>query len=446
MSLDLFTRRIFRGIAIVSLLLAVISAWELQAAGLSAVGSKTVWAMGLGAVFAGLLGWVFSPAAGRKFLLPLFALACMEVMLQVLAWSGVLPAVNTKEAVPWGRVYWTAEGRGNSIRNRHAWHFPSFDLSTTNRVAVIGDSFVEAVEVARDRNLGAVLRKRMTEAGERRTAMSFAIHGSSPAYYLELLKYARRWFQVNEAVIVVYLGNDLTDCSPKLQFHDPAQYLCYALDANGRPALGPRDELLRDRIAGELDARHASPLRSLPRILASHCMIVQLPLSVVRTRTLRRRVSQDPARHPGVEVQMAGLGLRTAPFAVSSSPEAREGAAIMHGLLGLSRDYARTNGIRLHIVSVPFFPSDFYNQGGTDWSARLGENDFLGPDRELAAWCAREGVPFLSLADAMRAHRMTPAEIRALYLSNGCGHFSDAGHRFAAESMHGAFFANRALP
>ena len=62
----------------------------------------------------------------------------MEALLQVSAWLGILPAVKTKERLPWGRVYWTVEGLGNSIRNRQGWYFPEIDLSRTNRTAVIG--------------------------------------------------------------------------------------------------------------------------------------------------------------------------------------------------------------------------------------------------------------------------------------------------------------------
>src|SRR5206468_945254 len=101
--------------------------------------------------------------------------------LQVLGWLGWLPAVNTKERLPWGRVYWKGEGLGNSIRNRYGWYFPEFELEKTNRVAVIGDSFVENVEVHRTHGMTAVLREKLRAADSQATAMAFGDHGVGPA-------------------------------------------------------------------------------------------------------------------------------------------------------------------------------------------------------------------------------------------------------------------------
>src|SRR5437867_3952530 len=75
----------------------------------------------------------------------LLMLGLVEVLLEGAGWLGLVPGVNTNQKVPFGRVYWTAEGRGNSIRNRFGWHYPEFDVQASRRVAVIGDSFVEAI-------------------------------------------------------------------------------------------------------------------------------------------------------------------------------------------------------------------------------------------------------------------------------------------------------------
>src|SRR5580692_5365744 len=105
--------------------------------------SKLVWALAAGAVFLLIAAWRF-PLRWNFLILLLFLCALfVEAVLQALCWSGVLPGITAKNKAPYGRVYWTAEGRGNSIRNRYGWFYPKFDEAAPHRIAYIGDSQVE---------------------------------------------------------------------------------------------------------------------------------------------------------------------------------------------------------------------------------------------------------------------------------------------------------------
>ena len=435
-----FLRAIFWVLATLLGVFGVLIAWELHTAGLPVLRARTFWAALAGGAFFAVAAARFSARAKFKVFLPLLAFGLVEALLQALGWLGLLPAVNTKERLPWGRVYWTAEGQGNSVRNRYGWYCPEFDPEPTNRIAVIGDSFVEAVEVHRTRGMSAVLQGRLRAAGPSCSVLALGDHGRGPAQYLEILKYAQHHFAIREAILVVYLGNDITDCAPRLQVHDPAEHIYYTLATNGMAVLEPAGERTRANYERRLESLHRPAWLFLPRLAVSHCLCVQLPMSVQRTLALRKRIRQEAERSPGPETQLAKLGLKAGPFAVNPPPEAREGVQIMNSLLEQSAALARTHDIQLRIVVVPFFPPEFYAQPGPEWTARLGEYDFLGPERELAAWAARRQIPFLGLGERMRVQRLTPGDIRALYLSQGSGHFSEAGHRFAAKAMQDAFY------
>ena len=93
-------------------------------------------------------------------------------------------------------------------------------------------------------------------------------------------------------------------------------------------------------------------------------------------------------------------------------------------------------------MTVPFFPPDFYRQKGAGWSARLGDYDFLGPERALKEWALGRKILFLPLGERMQSSMLTTEQIRELYLSKGCGHFSEKGHAFAAEAMKAMLFAS----
>lgn len=435
-----FLRALFWSLAALLGLFAALLAWDLHTAQLPVTHAKTFWLALSGAAFFAVVAEKFSARARLKTFLPLLAFLIVEALLQTLAWLGLLPAVNTKEHLPWGRVYWTGEGLSNSIRNRYGWYYPEFDLEAANRVAVIGDSIVEAVEVHRTRGMSAVLQEKLHASDPSWSVLALGNYGSGPAHYFEILKYAQRHFAIREAILVIFFGNDITDSAPAMKVYDPKHFIYYTLDTNGVAMLKPDDELTRAAFARQLEATHRPFWLFLPRLAVSHCLCVQLPYSVQRTMALRKQSRQRAALRFTPETTLEQLGLKGGPFLANPPPEAREGVQIMNSILEQSSDFARAHDIRLRIMSVPFFPPEFYAQPGPEWTARLGEYDFLKPERELAAWAAQHQIPFVGLGERMHTQRLAPADIRLLYLSHGSGHFSEAGHRFAAEAMRAAFY------
>jgi hypothetical protein len=435
----LFTRLLL-GLAVVLAAGSVITWLDLRTGGLNPIRSKTFWAAIAGTVVLAFAGWKFSTKAKFKILLWLMTFGLVELLLQAAGWVGVLPGVNTKERVPFGRVYWTGEGLGNSVRNRYGWYYPEFESQKSNKLAIIGDSFVEAVEVHRTRNMSAVLGKQMRGRAAAPAVMALGNHGTGPAQHLEALKYAHQYFSISHAILVIYLGNDITDCSAKLTQIDPEQFIFYSLKPDQSLMLEPVGERAQTAYLRSLETAHRPIWLFAPRLAVSHCMSVQLPLSVRNTRNRRRMAEQNGATNHLAEAQFAQLGLQAAPFALNPSVEARDAMTVLKLLLGRAADFAAEKGIQLQIMTVPFFPPDFYLQTGPEWSAKMGDYDFLAPERTLSEWANQHHIPFLGLGELMRKHRLTTAGIRALYFFNGSGHFNESGHRFAAQALDAAFF------
>src|SRR5690349_15220848 len=109
-----FLGRLYCCLAILFACLALLVALDLQALGWAALRSKTFLMMVTGAGFFALAGWRFSVLARLRLFLVIFSLVTVEVFLQAACWFGLLKGINTKEYLPWGRVYWTGEGLGNS--------------------------------------------------------------------------------------------------------------------------------------------------------------------------------------------------------------------------------------------------------------------------------------------------------------------------------------------
>jgi hypothetical protein len=128
------------------------------------------------------------------------------------------------------------------------------------------------------------------------------------------------------------------------------------------------------------------------------------------------------------------------------SPEVKRSVAIGLGVLRLCRDYARAEGMTLRLVVIPHFPPKFYEtyeaRGSRDWRLRFGKYDFFKPERIVLDFAKKEGIPALSLSEHIRGEGMTARQIKPLFFG-GSGHFTPAGHRFAAEALRGSFFPAR---
>jgi hypothetical protein len=436
-------RWIFLAIGIAFGLFALLLTWSLPYQGISLLSSKIFYA----SIFCALLFVVAAFALGREWkfriFLLLFTLALLEAALQAAAWTGVLPGVNTKLKAPYARVYWTGEGRGNSIRNSLGWYYPEFDLKASRRIVAIGDSFVEAVEVNRTKNHAYLLQQRLKQNSPDWSVIALGTHGTAPAQHLEVLEYAQKHFKPQEAIIYLYLGNDITESSPRL--NTTASYIYYDLDDHNHLVLTPGSAEYRLRFDRDLELSHQPFWYWLPTLLESHCMTLQSALSVrgtfLQQRQQAARTAATGAAKDPVDRALQEMGINPAPFALNPGPEATQAMKVLEAELERLKAICDTNGIRLRLVTIPLFPPAFYaTQKGSDWTLKIGNYDYLAPDRELAAFAREKNIQLLSLADQLRAKKLAVEQIRSLYLSQGSGHFTEAGHRFCADAVYLAFY------
>jgi hypothetical protein len=398
--------------------------------------SRLFWSGLAGAMFFFVAAIRFSPRARLNVVAVVLCFATVEAMLQVCGWLGWLPGVNTKLRVPYGRVYWTGEGFSNSIRNRYGWFFSSFDLKSPRRLAVIGDSFVEAVEVDWTKNHAALLGRLIKAQDPGTTVIGLGNHGTSPAQHIETLQYAQKHFRPQEVVLFLYLGNDIVESSPALNYLLPEEMIYYTLDEQNQLLLNPRSADYRERFVKILENCHRPLLLHLPFMLNSHCMTLQSLVSIRDALGKRQRGGLLAKRG------YTKTGLNLAPFAAEQNADTKQALAVMLAELNRCMEICDSNGMFLRLVTIPFFPQEFYEtQRGADWTLKIGGYDYLLPDREIAAFAKSHDKPFLSIADHLAAKRVNAEDIRALYLSNGSGHFTEAGHRLCAQAVFDTFYA-----
>ena len=421
---------------------AALYGWRLRELGGSLLAARTVWLAAAAALFLAFAAWRFPAAARSRIFVVLCSILLIEALLQSAAWLGLLPGINVKDKASFARVYWTGEGRGNSIRNRYGWYYPQFNLQSSNRVVVIGDSFVEAVEVARGRNQAGFLQELLRSNSPGCAVLALGNHGTSPAYHLEVLDYAERHFPPQEAIILLYLGNDITESSPVLNQLPPDRFIYYDFDAAGHAELLPASSSMRAVFVEGMERCHGSIWPQAGTIVRSHFMLAQLLFST-RDTILRARRQHELAHADPKRAEIGWLGLNPATFKTPLAPEARRALDVTLAELELLRQKCEQNHIKLRFVTIPFFPKQFYDtQHGGQWTLRLGDYDFLGPDREISAFCHSNNISMLSLADWLAARHTDVKEIRRMYLTDGVGHFSKHGHQMCAQAMYETFYAN----
>ena len=414
-------RSVCAGLGMVSAVLAGFSAYFIVDTGDTRKGLGTLASFLALALLAFAMGRRRAAKWQGRFLYALFLIFACELLLQGAALLSAIPALGTYEHVPYGRVYWAKEGFSNGSMNRYGWHAPAFDLeSGKRRVVVIGDSFVQAATVESDEGMGPRLDSMLDDV----TVLTLGRSAIGPAHYLELLRYATERFAPQEAVLVLYVGNDFSDLDPVRRGRKPARYLY--LDADLRPLDVRPQELFRARLA----FNHRPAFLSLPEILRSGFLLPKVLKTI--TRAARHPTQREPE---SLREELIALGLDPTVFEVPPAPEVVALFELAETILAECQAEAARHDIKLRLVTIPFFPTSYYDK------LLPGNIDLAAPERRLMEFARARKIDILPLGERMRQDGLDPAEIHTLYF-NGTGHFTRAGHEYAAQAMARAFFGS----
>lgn len=251
---------------------------------------------------------------------------------------------------------------------------------------------VEAVEVHRTRNHAALLQNLLRDrAAASVSVLGLGSHGTSPAYYLETLAYAERHFKPQEAILCIYLGNDLTESSPHLHIWPPEKFLYRILDGDGDTNLDihPQSRNVRDQFVAGLESGHDSLLVSLPATLSSHCMTIQVLANVRGAFSADRKHANEIAKKAALAPDemsrnLERMGLNAKPFAKVPTAETQRTFRVLSAELLEAKRFCMDHGITLRIATIPMFAQGFYrSQTGREWSSEIGDYDILLPERQI---------------------------------------------------------------
>jgi len=368
-----------------------------------------------------------------------FSIFLFEIVLRAIGFSSPIwhqPDARLGWSLrPGAAALFTSEGRAyvriNAAGQRDVEH--TLDKPDgVYRIAVIGDSYSEAMQVERDKAYWALLPERLSACGFAKgraiEALNFGVAGYGTAQEYIVLQTEAMRYSPDLVLLQFTTGNDVRNNSFALEPEKDQPF--YHLAADGRL---------------HIDASFASEpkFRGRTSFLSETVRKVTDKSRVFQLIRYAKESTFIPVAHAGVE-----QGLEAAVLAPPRDPLWDEAWRVTEGLISMTADYATRNGARFALVSVPYAIQAHPDRAQRErLQAKLGVKDLLYPDRRLAALAEKDGFDAVTLAEGML--RIAQQKDAPLYgfpnTQLGFGHWNETGHRVAAELIAQSLCSSRRL-
>lgn len=394
----------------------------------------------------------------RFILIPVVCVLLLEGTLQLLLFTNQLPAsayFNFGLFAPYGRIFQNREGITYATTNNFGWYYPDFELNKERTVLLLGDTFVQALQISPEQHMGVHLQSLISDSEEGDTeVIALGMPGFGPGLYLSITRLVDmvNQFDPDEVVLLFHLSDDIQVVD------NPVGYdLYFILDENGDP------QIHVDQVKAVHELKHyilsgysndIDPLKTIrSHFLTSKVFSLQTAYAGAQVSSsdmdmpsTRGTVVDYEVRSPKfTEIQRTGLastpGASNFIFESEQSEAAYNAMQIAIGHIRLAREYLASRGVSLRLVTIPAFPQAFFTQDPKErWSAQMAGYDLLLPENSLTEFARGQGIPFVAMGRYLQQH-MTVGEIDSLYFEQGQGHFTPAGHQYFAQAIYDCFYS-----
>jgi lysophospholipase L1-like esterase len=390
----------------------------------------------------------------------LFGLLVAEIALRIAGYS--YPVFYTTDTVrgyalqPGAAGWYRKEGvsyvriNGEGLRDRER---SKQKPEGTLRIALLGDSFAEALQVPLEDAFWIVLEERLQGCrafndGKRVEVINFGVSGYGTAQELLTLR-ERVWDYAPDLVLLAMTtNNDITD---NLRAFKKTEEIPYFVYRDGQLTL---DDSFRE--SRTFRVRHSS-LNRAGRWIRDHLRVIQAFHQghyALKSYLASRRAPAAPKppatanpqtpNAPGQAAAAAApaaisdeLGIDNLVYREPADAGWHEAWRVTEGLLRIMRDEVRGRGAQFMVVTlssgVQVHPRP---EARAAFLARVGATDIFYPDARLKSFGEGEGFPVLTLAPSLQQY----AEQHQVFLHGfgrelGNGHWNSSGHRIAGELL-----------
>jgi lysophospholipase L1-like esterase len=378
----------------------------------------------------------------------IFGLSVAEVALRIIGYS-------------YPEFYVTDTSRGYALRpNAAGWYRKENEVyvqinsdglrdrehskskpANTIRIAVIGDSYAEALQVPLEAAFWQVLQTQLNSCGggpNRIEVINFGVSGYGTGQELLTLREHVWEYSPDIVILAVTTNNDITDNSRVLKKARDVPY--FVLQDN---------QLLLDesfRSTAEFKSRE-SAIGRFGRWFRDHFRVVQAIMEGHRAARLRIaawRSQKNPAT-PQTDTQPAAqlaprseeLGTDNLVYREPVDPTWKDAWQVTEKLIETMRDEVRSHNAKFLVVTlsngIQVAPSA---QVRADFMKRIGATDLFYPDHRIKDLGTRDGFEAINLAPDLLAY----AERNNVFLHGfgadlGSGHWNEKGHQIAGEIL-----------
>ena len=383
----------------------------------------------------------------KKLLLVLiglvFGLGMSEIFLRVIGYS--YPLFYTTDYYrgfalqPGTEGQYQREGESyvhinsDGLRDReHAKAKPA----NTVRIAILGDSFAEAMHVPMEQTFWWLLERKLQEChafpGKNVEVINFGVSGYGTAQELLTLR-QKVWDYSPDIVMLAFTtANDVCDNSRSLSQTKEIPYFVYqdgklVCDNSFRNSskFHWRDSSL-SKFGGWLHER-----MRVVQLIDYVCLVARLRLNDWRER--RRAVTRANVQTSTAKVPDISVDKKT--YLEPTNNEWKEAWHVTEGMIMQIREEVRQKGARFLMVAVSndiqVYPDPIVRQ---NFMRLVGADTVFYPNLRLKSFAEQEQIDFLDLAQPMQAY----ADQNKVFLHGfggdiGNGHWNATGHQVAAE-------------
>jgi hypothetical protein len=360
------------------------------------------------------------------------ALAVAEVALRISGFTYFNPYKVDQDLGfslrPHAEGWWTKEGRAyikinsDGLRDfEHTFAKPA----DTIRVAVLGDSFAEALQVPIEQTFWCLMQRRLqaslSSRGKNVEVINFGVSGFSTARELIMLRH-RVWQYNPDVVLLLFTpGNDVKDNSRALTgYSEPLPYFILQ-----NRSLVLDNSALRQRENQTLFRLQRSAVGDVWDWIRARSRVLGL-LYTVRESYFSQGNQLRRDNERGIDGNV---------FRTPNTQDWLEAWLVTEKLIEAMRNEVESHGAKFLVVTgsngIQVDPNDGLRD---EYMKKLGVSSLFYPEERIKALGDRERIGVLTLAPLfLEAAKKNQIELHGFGENKGRGHWNEEGHKLAAE-------------
>lgn len=322
-------------------------------------------------------------------------------------------------------AWWREEGEAYIKINSDGlrdYEYSKIKPENTFRIAILGDSFAEAVQVPIEKTFWSIIEQKLTKCdvigGRKVEVINFGVHGYGTAQELFTLRNEVWDYHPDIVLLAFFVGNDIINNSKKLEY---GQYRPFFAYENGELIA---DMSFRELIPGLSNRYAASIVDKMPGWLVNNSRILQV-VKKVDLNIKKKKLDEY------------FMGLVPNNFKEPVNYDWQQAWQITEGLIRLIGEEITQRRKDFFVVLVGDPKQVHYDQPYLQKTFMKDHNinDMLYPNKRIEALGKRLGFPVLDLAAPFRDYAVeNQLCLHGFENTSLCiGHWNIEGHRLAGE-------------